>query len=78
MSNDNSDTWHSHLHEREDDHFSTANMQAFVLEGMTYLQEIAIRDLAYMSGFKNLRGFASWMKAADLTYYDLIKVASPE
>jgi hypothetical protein len=53
-------------------------MQPFSLKGTTAAQEQALRDLASQSGFKSMRGFNKWMEAADLTYYDLIKVASPE
>lgn len=54
------------------------HLEPFTLKNSTQSQEQAIRDLARQAGFKDLRGFHNWMKAADITYYDLIKVASPE
>jgi len=53
-------------------------MQPFSLKGTTTSQEQALRDLAKEVGFKDMRGFNKWMQAANITYYDLIKVASPE
>lgn len=72
------DDWHIPLLEAEDEEQTRARMEPYRLEGMTTAQEDALRTLAAQSGFKDLRGFANWMRAAALTYYDLIKVASPE
>ncbi len=74
----NYEDWHVKLFEQEEEELKHARMEPYRLEGMTEAQEEALRSLAYQSGFANLRGFANWMRAADLTYYDLIKVASPE
>lgn len=74
---DELEDWHIKLYEQEEQETQHARMQPFTIKGMTSKQEDAIRDLAEDAGFKNLRGFASWMKSADVTYYDLIKIASP-
>lgn len=52
-------------------------LQAFKLKGTTQNQEQALRSLAKQVGFENMRGFNKWMESADMTYYDLIKIASP-
>lgn len=70
--------WFEGLFEEEIEEKETFKMQAYKLQGMTAKQEDALRTLAQQVGFKDMRGFNSWMEAADLTYYDLIKVASPE
>jgi len=58
--------------------FNKAELQPFSIRETTGSQEAAIRSLATQAGFKDLRGFWSWVRSAGLDYYDLIKVASPE
>ena len=53
-------------------------LQPYSLKGSSQAQEEALRSMAKQSGFENLRGFSSWLKASHLDYYDLIKIASPE
>lgn len=72
------ENWYVKLYKAEKEEWELGRIQPYKIEGMTEKQEEALRTLAEQSGFKNLRGFASWMKAADLDYYDLIKIASPE
>jgi hypothetical protein len=57
---------------------ATGKLEAYSLKTSSEKQQTAIRALALDYGFVNLRGFASWMKAVGLDYYDLIKIASPE
>ena len=54
------------------------SLQPFSLKGASRKQQEAIRSMAQQVGFKDLRGFSSWLKHVELDYYDLIKVASPE
>lgn len=53
-------------------------LEAFSLRTATGAQNKAIRSLAEQVGFDDLRGFWKWLQSADLDYYDLIKIASPE
>ena len=53
-------------------------LEPFSIRHATEAQEEAIRGLADQAGFKDLRGFWAWVKSADLDYYDLIRIASPE
>lgn len=53
-------------------------LEPFAIRKATASQEEAIRGLAAQAGFEDLRGFWAWTKSADLDYYDLIKIASPE
>lgn len=56
----------------------TPNMEPFKLGKATQKQQDAIRGLAEMLGYKDLRGFWRYLENAEMTYYDLIKIASPE
>lgn len=58
------------------EHFET-ELLPFSLYKATQNQTAAIRFLAQQVGFENLRGFWKWVEVAKLTYYDLIKIASP-
>lgn len=57
---------------------ATGKLEAYSLRGSSQAQQTALRELAGQYGFENLRGFNRWMEHAELTYYDLIKIASPE
>jgi hypothetical protein len=75
---DEYESWHVKIFEAGEADVERANLQAFSLRTATEKQVEAIRTMARQSGFEDLRGFWKWMQAADLTYYDLIKIASPE
>jgi hypothetical protein len=45
----------------------------FKIEYATGAQEQVIRQYAKDVGFKDLRGFASYMKSVEWDYYDVIK-----
>lgn len=55
-----------------------ANMKPYIISGMSDKQEDAIRDVAELFNFKDLRGFHMWMKSQSLQYYDIIKVKYSE
>lgn len=69
--------WYQTTFNRELDKSDVGEFQPYSLKGTTMKQEQALRDLAKDYGFENMRGFNNYMKGADVTYYDLIKVASP-
>lgn len=71
------DDWHVKLYEAEQEDYAREHLKPYSLKGTTERQEQALRTLAEQVGFKNMRGFNKWMEAADVTYYDLIKIASP-
>lgn len=73
-----SDTYHPYDEEMGKWKEPKTTIQPFNLSKATSLQKDALRDLAVQSGFKDLRGYANWLKAANLNYYDIIKIASPE
>lgn len=77
MSDDRSDTWHLPLRQDASGSEEKTTIQAYNLSQATASQRDALRGLAQQMGYKNLRGFANWLRAADLDYYDIIKVASP-
>lgn len=50
----------------------------FKIGKATEKQEEAIRDLAGMWGFVDLRGFWKFMESIDYDYYNVVKDASPQ
>lgn len=44
----------------------------------TTAQKAALTGLAQLLGYKDLRGFYHWLEYSKKSYYDLIKIASPE
>lgn len=75
---DEYEDWHVKIFEAGEAEIEKVNIQAFKLRTATAIQKEAIMFLAAQVGFKDLRGFWKWIEAAHLTYYNLIKVASPE
>ena len=53
-------------------------LEPFHLYKATTRQTGAMRELAREWGFKDLRDFRKFMMEVDKTYYDIIKMASPE
>ena len=41
----------------------------------TEKQEDWIREYAYTQGFRDLRGFATWMRSKKIDYYDILEKA---
>lgn len=75
---DEYEDWHVKIFEAGEADIEKPNITAFSLRTATAVQKEAIMFLAAQAGFKDLRGFWAWTEAAHITYYDLIKIASPE
>lgn len=72
-----SSDWVAYVREKERGEPEDEGMQPFRLKGATEKQVDTIREFAEKQGFKDLRGFATWMKSLEITYYDVLRWGSP-
>jgi|CXWL01.1.fsa_nt_gi hypothetical protein len=74
---ENYEDWHIKILEAEERGERKVTLLPYQLYKATEKQHEALTRQAQDWGFKDLRGFAEWMRQVDVTYYDVIKVASP-
>jgi hypothetical protein len=70
--------WANQLFSKELVERAGGNIGTYKLGKRSELQEQAVREFAINQGFSNLRGFNKWMENAELNYYDILKIQSPE
>lgn len=72
---ENSGDWYQEKIELQERLEGQNILQPFKLTQATANQEAAIRSYARQEGFNNLRGFSTWLRNNDKTYYDVLKEA---
>lgn len=58
--------------------YEPSRVEPFKLHKATQAQHDAIEDLANLLGYDNLQGFWQYLRGTEQTYYDILKLSSPE
>lgn len=72
------DDYHVRIFEQELEAKKPIDIRETGIIGATTAQAEAIREVAREMGFKDLRGFNTFMKSMDIDYYDIIKIKYQE
>lgn len=71
-------SWYQKMLEKYSQAIEKEQVEPFRLRNVTAQQENAIRGFAKANNFEDLRGFNLYLMRNELTYYDVLKYASPE
>lgn len=69
--------WYDRIQAAEEHTVGKGNVKAFSTLTATVNQREAIRAYANRVGYRDLRGFANYLKWSEMTYYDILKIESP-
>lgn len=70
-------SWFEKVIKSEEAYVGKGNVKAFSTLTATVQQREALETYAKQQGLKDLRGFATWLKWSEKTYYDILKIVSP-
>lgn len=71
------ESWIQTVLSREHVDAEREGIQAFRLGEATIAQDAAIRSYMWQEGKADLRGMHMWLKAREMTYYDILRKVSP-